>query len=153
MAPKILLTDNPLSAMDIARELAPSGFDLVIARANTPEFNAALADTDFIVGLGEVKMDDAFYKSAPKLKLVQLLSAGYDRVDIEAARRAGVPVCNNGGANAIAVTVGSLHRWHQRRIGAFDPADAGGLPPADLAAFDGGVRSLAWQRRGQRAAV
>ena len=41
--------------------------------------------------------------SAPKLKLVQLLSAGYDRVDIEAARRAGVPVCNNGGANAIAV--------------------------------------------------
>ena len=76
MAPKILLTDNPLSAMDIARELAPSGFDLVIARANTPEFNAALADTDFIVGLGEVKMDDAFYKSAPKLKLVQLLSAG-----------------------------------------------------------------------------
>ena len=48
-------------------------------------------------------MDDAFYKSAPKLKLVQLLSAGYDRVDIEAARRAGVPVCNNGGANAIAV--------------------------------------------------
>ena len=33
MAPKILLTDNPLSAMDIARELAPSGFDTVIARA------------------------------------------------------------------------------------------------------------------------
>ena len=49
MAPKILLTDNPLSAMDIARELAPSGFDVVIARAGTPEFNAALADTDFIV--------------------------------------------------------------------------------------------------------
>ena len=104
MAPKILLTDNPLSAMDIARELAPSGFDVVIARAGSPEFNAALADAEYIVGLGEVKMDDAFYKSAPKLKLVQLLSAGYDRVDIEAARRAGVPVCNNGGANAIAVS-------------------------------------------------
>ena len=103
MAPKILLTDNPLSAMDIARELVPSGFDTVIARAGSAEFNAALADAEYIVGLGEVKMDDAFYKSAPKLKLVQLLSAGYDRVDIEAARRAGVPVCNNGGANAIAV--------------------------------------------------
>jgi len=34
---------------------------------------------------------------------VQLLSAGYDRVDIEAARKAKVPVSNNGGANAIAV--------------------------------------------------
>src|SRR5262245_65909285 len=103
MAPKILLPDNPLSAMDIARELAPSGFDLVIARPGSAEFTAALADAEYIVGLGEVKMDDAFYKSAPKLKLVQLLSAGYDRVDIEAARKAQVPVANNGGANAIAV--------------------------------------------------
>ena len=49
-------------------------------------------------------MDDAFYKSAPNLKLIQLLSAGYDRCDIEAARRAGVPICNNGGANSTAVS-------------------------------------------------
>jgi glyoxylate reductase/D-3-phosphoglycerate dehydrogenase len=35
---------------------------------------------------------------------VQLLSAGYDAVDIEAARRAKVPVSNNGGANAISVS-------------------------------------------------
>ena len=34
---------------------------------------------------------------------MQLLSAGYDRVDIEAARKAKVPVSNNGGANAMAV--------------------------------------------------
>ena len=44
----------------------------------------------------------------PKLKLVQLLSAGYDRVDIEAARKAKVPVSNNGGANAIAVAEHTL---------------------------------------------
>jgi phosphoglycerate dehydrogenase-like enzyme len=35
---------------------------------------------------------------------VQLLSAGYDRCDIGAARRAGVPICNNGGANSTAVS-------------------------------------------------
>ena len=103
MAPKMIVMDNPLSAMDIARELAPPGIDMIIARADTPDSSAALPEAEYLVGLGEVKMDDAFYKSAPKLKLVQLLSAGYDRVDIEAARRAGVPVCNNGGANAIAV--------------------------------------------------
>lgn len=103
MAPKMIVMDNPLSAMDIARELAPPGIDMTIARAGSPEFQAALAEAEYIVGLGEVKMDDAFYKAAPKLKLIQLLSAGYDRVDIEAARRAGVPVSNNGGANAIAV--------------------------------------------------
>jgi phosphoglycerate dehydrogenase-like enzyme len=53
-------------------------------------------------------MDDAFYRSAPNLKLVQLLSAGYDRCDIEAARRAGVPICNNGGANSTAVSEHAL---------------------------------------------
>ena len=108
MAPKILVSDNPLSASDIMRELAPSGFDVVLARPNTPEWNQALPETEYLVGLGEVKMDDAFYRSTPKLKLVQLLSAGYDRVDIEAARKAGIPVCNNGGANAIAVAEHAL---------------------------------------------
>ena len=103
MAPKMIVMDNPLSAMDVARELAPPGIDMIITRADTPEFKAALPEAEYLVGLGEVKMDDAFYKSAPKLKLIQLLSAGYDRVDIEAARRARVPVSNNGGANAIAV--------------------------------------------------
>ena len=34
---------------------------------------------------------------------MQLTSAGYDRVDLEAARKAKVPVANNGGANSIAV--------------------------------------------------
>src|SRR5207344_366953 len=43
------------------------------------------------------------YRTAPSLRLHQLLSAGYDDVDLEAARRAKVPVSNNGGANAISV--------------------------------------------------
>jgi phosphoglycerate dehydrogenase-like enzyme len=55
-----------------------------------------------------VAMHDAFYRAAPRLKLVQMLSAGYDAVDLEAARRAGVPVCNNGGANAVSVAEHAL---------------------------------------------
>jgi len=108
MAPRILVTDNPINASDVMRELAPAGYEIVLARAGSTEWNAALPETEYLVGLGEVKMDDMFYKSAPKLKLVQLLSAGYDRVDIEAARRAHVPVCNNGGANAVAVAEHAL---------------------------------------------
>ena len=45
---------------------------------------------------------------AKKLRLVQLLSAGYDKCDIEAARKAGVPICNNGGANSVAVAEHTL---------------------------------------------
>jgi phosphoglycerate dehydrogenase-like enzyme len=104
MSPRILVTANPLSSLDVMREVSPAGFDIAVAAAGSPEFRAALPETEYLVGLGEASMDDAFYRAAPKLKLVQLLSAGYDRVDIEAARRAHVPVCNNGGANSVAVS-------------------------------------------------
>ena len=99
----IIIADNPLNEISIAKELLPPSLDAVVARHGTPEFQAALGDAVCLVGFGEGTMDDAFYASAPNLKLVQLLSAGYDRCDIEAARRAGVPICNNGGANSTAV--------------------------------------------------
>ena len=44
------------------------------------------------------------FKDAPKLKLIQMLSAGYDRADLEAARKSKIPLCNNGGANSVAVS-------------------------------------------------
>ena len=101
---KIIIADNPLNESSIARELLPPSLDAVFAKAGSSAFEAALGDAECLVGFGDGTMDDAFYKRAPKLKLVQLLSAGYDRIDIEAARKAGVPVCNNGGANSTAVS-------------------------------------------------
>jgi len=101
---KIILADNPLNEITIAKDMVPPDLDMTIARFGTPEFNAALPEAICLVGFGDGTMDDAFYQAAPKLKLVQLLSAGYDRSDIEAARRAGVPICNNGGANSTAVS-------------------------------------------------
>ena len=76
--------------------------------AGSPELHAAMPEADYLIGLGDRSMDDAFYARAKKLKLVQLLSAGYDHCDIEAARRAGVPICNNGGANSVAVAEHTL---------------------------------------------
>src|SRR5579864_3558073 len=101
---KIIIADNPLNEISIAMELLPPSLDAVVAKHGSPEFNAALPHAECLVGFGDGTMNDAFYQRAPKLKLVQLLSAGYDRIDIEAARRAGVPVCNNGGANSTAVS-------------------------------------------------
>ena len=68
-----------------------------------PKFPQAIKDAEYLMGFARGGMDTAFYKAAPKLKLIQLVSAGYDRLDIEAARQAGVPVSNNGGANSVAV--------------------------------------------------
>ena len=101
---QIILNDSPSNEISVALEMIPPNLEMVVAKPGSPEFRAALADAVCLVGFGDRTMDDAFYKSAPNLKLVQLLSAGYDRCDIEAARRAGVPICNNGGANSTAVS-------------------------------------------------
>ena len=103
MTTKILFAPRQSQeVLDIARSLTPPGFELVIADPGTPEFYQAAADAEYFLGLAR-QMGGEFFRSAPKLRLVQLLSAGYDRVDVEAARKARVPVANNGGANAIAV--------------------------------------------------
>ena len=105
---KILLSPSQAPAiLDIAKSLTPAGFDLVIANPGTPEFYQAAAEAEYFLGSTR-QMGGEFFRSAPKLRLVQLTSAGYDRVDVEAARKAGVPVSNNGGANAIAVAEHTL---------------------------------------------
>jgi len=93
----------PADVHDLARNMTPPGFDLTIAAPRTPEYQGALAEAEYLVGFVDMLVNDALYRAAPKLKLIQLLSAGYDRADLAAAGRAKVPVANNGGANAVAV--------------------------------------------------
>jgi len=104
MASKIVFITQFPAAADSARQLAPAGFDLVITDAHSDEYNNSLNDAEYLVGFVDMLVDEELYRAGPNLKLIQLLSAGYDRADIEAARRAGVPIANNGGANAIAVS-------------------------------------------------
>src|SRR5213075_1304004 len=104
VAIKIVLSPKlPGPVVEIARAIVPAGCELRVAEQGTPEFLDAIDDAEYFVGFARTSLGSDFYRAAPHLKLVQLISAGYDRVDIEAARKARVPVCNNGGANAIAV--------------------------------------------------
>jgi phosphoglycerate dehydrogenase-like enzyme len=103
MATKILFAPTqPPVIMEMVKAMTPVGFDVIVADPGTPEFIQAAGEAEYYLGLAR-RMGGEFFRSAPNLKLVQLLSAGYDHVDIEAARKARVPVCNNGGANALAV--------------------------------------------------
>ena len=47
-------------------------------------------------------------QSCPNVKIIQLVSAGYDHIDLKAVGEMGIPVANNGGANAIAVAEHTL---------------------------------------------
>jgi len=100
---KIITPPQSAPVMEIARELLPPGMELVVVDPGKPEFYDAAADADYYLGSPRTGIGNEFFRAAPKLKLVQLTSAGYDRVDLEAALKAKVPVSNNGGANAVAV--------------------------------------------------
>jgi len=100
--PKVLLVQTATETVAFAHEMTPPGFELIAAAPGSAAYQQALPEVEYLLGNVE-GMDDAFYRNASKLRLVQLFSAGYDRVDLDAARRAGVPVANNGGANSRAV--------------------------------------------------
>ncbi len=104
MDPRIVFVTDFPDAADVAREMAPSGFDLVVAPARSAEYKEAMRDAEFLVGFVDGLVDEELYTTGPKLKLVQLLSAGYDKADLQAARTAKVPLANNGGANSVAVS-------------------------------------------------
>lgn len=105
--PKILLAQTATETVDLAREMTPPGFELIAASPGSAAYRTALPEAEYLLGNVE-GMDSAFYSTARKLRLIQLFSAGYDRVDLDAARHAGVPVCNNGGANSRAVAEHSI---------------------------------------------
>ena len=108
MSRRILLVPPNPEFVPIAQDMAPRDFELAIQKPGDDGFAATLADAEYLIGAPELPMDDGFYRAAPRLRLIQLVSAGYDRIDIEAARRAGVPVANNGGANSVAVAEHTL---------------------------------------------
>ncbi|HYE94046.1 MAG TPA: 2-hydroxyacid dehydrogenase [Terriglobales bacterium] len=108
MASKILFCPTqPPQIMELVKALTPAGFELVPADLDTPQFYEAAAQAEYYLGFAR-RMGNDFFRAAPNMKLVQLTSAGYDQVDPEAAKKAKVPVANNGGANAIAVAEHTL---------------------------------------------
>jgi len=103
MTVKILFAPNhPKPIMDVALALKPPQFELMIHDHGTEGYYRDAAAADFYMGMTR-NIDARLFDAGKKMRLVQLLSAGYDRADLAAARKARVPIANNGGGNAIAV--------------------------------------------------
>jgi phosphoglycerate dehydrogenase-like enzyme len=108
MAVKILFAPNhPKHILDIALALKPPSFDLMIHDNGTPEYYRAAEEAEYYLGMTR-NIDARLFEAGKNMRLVQLLSAGYDRADVAAARKAGIPIANNGGANAVSVSEHAL---------------------------------------------
>ena len=84
--------------------LNPAGFSTTVVDGKSPEEQqvAAVKDADFIMAF-RAKLTERILRSAKKARLVQILSAGYDSINLKLLRELGIPCANNGGANSRAV--------------------------------------------------
>jgi len=75
---------------------------VVVPETDKQAFAREMHDTDVLLHVLERVTADTI-EAAPRLKLIQKLGIGVDTIDLEAARRRGIAVCNMPGANTRAV--------------------------------------------------
>jgi phosphoglycerate dehydrogenase-like enzyme len=136
----VLAPELDPDVLAVGRKLLPSGFRLEVVPLNRAA--EAAREADFLMGFLRTMSDEELL-AARQLKLIQLMSVGYDKFNIEGARKARIPVALNGGANAIAVaehaimlmlaTVKHLTELdHQVRSGGWRAESHGGLRVYEL---------------------
>ena len=90
--------------LDFMRQVAPPEVVVVLVDTSLPLEQQApqLKEADIIIPFrARVTMD--VVKRCPRLKLIQVTSAGTDNLDKPALAEMGIRVANNGGGNAVAV--------------------------------------------------
>ncbi|MBI4195568.1 MAG: lactate dehydrogenase [Betaproteobacteria bacterium] len=93
------------AAWAIGESLLPKGFTIEILSKEPERRVEQLERGDFLMGfLRGMPLAADDYPHLTNIKLIQLLSAGYDGIDLERLRRSGIPLANNGGANSYAVS-------------------------------------------------
>ncbi|MVT10692.1 2-hydroxyacid dehydrogenase [Chitinophaga tropicalis] len=96
---KVFITRNiPATGLQLLRE---AGIETTIwtdRRDLTPdELISRCKEHDALLSSGPNKIDRSFLEACKHLKVVSLLSVGYDNVDVEAAKTLGIPVGNTPG--------------------------------------------------------
>lgn len=119
--PKVVfLTGLAAETAALLTRHAPAGYDVTTAPMSLPddEKQRLLADADFLILFPGV-ISEAALRAAPRLKLIQLVSAGFDQLDLALCRELGIPVANNGGTNATDVaehTIALILGWYRRMV-------------------------------------
>jgi phosphoglycerate dehydrogenase-like enzyme len=101
----VFLQRLPEKIVDVVLSHNPDGFttSLLDGGLSEGEQKSAVAEADFILHFGTPVHDDVL-RAAGKAKLVQMMAAGYDEMNLELMSELGIPCANNGGANSWAVS-------------------------------------------------
>ena len=101
----VFLQELPQPIVDVVVSHNPDGFTtgLLDGGSSVEEQKAAVSDADFILHF-DTPLRDEVLRAASKSKLVQLMSAGYDSMNLPLMAELGIHCANNGGANSWAVS-------------------------------------------------
>ena len=103
--PKVVcLTDLDAELRQVVAGQALPGMDVVSEPLGSTEGEQIelVSDADYLI-IWPAHISDDVLRAAKKCRLVQCLSAGYDKMNLGLAAELGIPVANNGGANSVAV--------------------------------------------------
>ena len=109
MIKTVFFTNLPTEQAALITCHAPAHFAVETHPTALPDEQkvALLKEADMLV-LFPGRLSNAVLETAPQLKLIQLVSAGYEHMDLDLCARLGIPVANNGGTNAIDVAEHTL---------------------------------------------
>lgn len=107
MIQKVLLSE---ASRDTGVDLLESkGFEVLVPAENSQEaFEAQLPEAEGIVLRTNVQMHAQAIAKAPNLKIMARTGAGVDNVDLDAATKRGILVCNLVGINSVSVAEHAL---------------------------------------------
>ncbi len=104
MSKAIFFTRLPADTAALLTDQAPPAIDVQTYPMSTPDDEKAklVADADFLI-LFPGHVADSVLRAAKKAKLVQLVSVGFDQMNLPLCQELGIPVATNGGTNALDV--------------------------------------------------
>ncbi|MCX6048963.1 MAG: lactate dehydrogenase, partial [Chloroflexi bacterium] len=108
--PKVLFfTSLPPTTAALLTQYAPPDFDVATYPIGLPDAEKIplVQDADFLI-LFPGQITEPVLRAAKRVKLIQLVSVGFDKMDLPLCQQLDIPVANNGGANALDVAEHTL---------------------------------------------
>lgn len=104
MSKVVFLSGQPQQAADIFMKNLPAGFSAASysSRLKDEEKIELLRDVEYLV-LHPAELSETVLREAKQLRFIQLLTAGYDKINLSVTEELGIPVATNGGANSWSV--------------------------------------------------
>lgn len=131
----LFFTDDAPEITALVLHQAPPTFEVNVQPSHLSEAEQSrlLVEADFVILNSRMPAEQALRRAA-RLKLIQLMSAGYNHINLDLCRELGIPVANNGGANAIDVaehTIALILGVYRRLLATDTAARNNGWHPED----------------------